>query len=158
MWKLCIICDDFRIFLCPKKSGNQEKSGKLSCLHQQPWYWLCKTNKSLFSSRKNFNHLYYFRVEKSHKMRIYLFSQKNSVWQGLIHCRLVIPYGRGLSQQRFRFSAKAFTWTTAYFCQSDCENETLMKFESKYNNFHWNKANLRDLIAATGLVILLKLD
>ena len=36
--------------------------------HQQPWYWLCKINKSLSCLRKNFNYLRRINVEKWHKM------------------------------------------------------------------------------------------
>ena len=32
--------------------------------HQQPWYWLCRINKSLSSAGDNFNNLYYLNVKK----------------------------------------------------------------------------------------------
>ena len=37
-------------------------------------------------------------------------------------------------------------------------NVYIQSFGTKHAIYSWNKANLRDLIAATGLAILLKLD
>ena len=36
--------------------------------HQQPWYWLCKIDKSWSYTRKDFNYLWHVSVEEWHKM------------------------------------------------------------------------------------------
>ena len=52
---------------------------------------------------------------------------------------------------------KKLTELMVMYCQPDPKEHTSEKFKLEHK-FFLNKANLRDLIAATGLVILLKLD
>ena len=40
--------------------------------HQQPWYWLCKICKSWSYTRKDFNYLWFVRVEEWHKIKIHI--------------------------------------------------------------------------------------
>ena len=39
--------------------------------HQQPWYWLCRINRSLSSMRQDVNHLHHLSVDKWQKTQIY---------------------------------------------------------------------------------------
>ena len=39
--------------------------------HQQPWYWLCRINASMSSTRKDFNYLSHLSVGKWYKKLIY---------------------------------------------------------------------------------------
>ena len=39
--------------------------------HQQPWYWLCRINRSLTFMRKDFNYLHHLDVEKWLKIKTY---------------------------------------------------------------------------------------
>ena len=51
--------------------------------HQQPWYWLCRLDRSLSYLRKDFNDLCHINVEEWHKMYIYvMFPLKNLARKG----------------------------------------------------------------------------
>ena len=52
--------------------------------HKQPQYWLCRTNGSLSSARKNFNDLYHNNLNKYYKIYIFLFPQNGLAHKGLI--------------------------------------------------------------------------
>ena len=79
----------YHCYWCPGSLHRQVR-------YQQPWYWLCRINKSLSSKRKDFNYLRHVSVEKSYEMQLYFHvSQTNfgkaSIWilfqQGQIQCK-----------------------------------------------------------------------
>ena len=52
--------------------------------HQQPWYWLCRINRSLSSMMKDFNYLYHFSVKNVRKsLYMFMLLPNNSARKGL---------------------------------------------------------------------------
>ena len=52
--------------------------------HQQPWYWLCRKDRSLSYPRRNFNYLCYISVEEWQKCKyMFMFSLKTLARKGL---------------------------------------------------------------------------
>ena len=51
--------------------------------HQHPWYWLCKIDKFLSYTRKDFNYLCHVRVEEWCKVlrHFYIAYEKNITWR-----------------------------------------------------------------------------
>ena len=55
-------------------------------------------------------------------------------------------------------SVLSMKWITYVLLKMNHDLQTKITFPAEFHKFLWNKANLRDLIAATGLEILLKFD
>ena len=56
----------------------------------QPWYWLDRSHRSLSLTRKDFNYLYHFSLEKW--LKIFIFAKINSI------CQLLSNHGNLIKQ------------------------------------------------------------
>ena len=63
-------------------------AGHLWRLAVSRWYWLCITNCTLFSTRKNFKYMCHLSVEKWKP--IFTFREMTSAWQGFASCGPII--------------------------------------------------------------------
>ena len=57
--------------------------------HQQPWHWIYTINRSLSSSRKDFNYLHHLSGEKWFEIHIHIYpsSKTFKTWSWPLECR-----------------------------------------------------------------------
>ena len=106
--------------------------------HQQPWYWLRRTNRSLFSMRNDFNYLSHLSVKKIYQKwkYIFMFPEINLAPQGL----------------RTKLTTQAFAFTQ--YCQQPSPGLILGLHPANerchYKISHWPGANQEPTLQPNG--------